>query len=77
MYKEHEVIVLRHDVPEHGLLGGDVGAVVGVYSGGGYEVEFTAAEGDTVAVLTLGEDDIRPMGRREMLRVREVAKLAG
>lgn len=77
MYREHDVVVLRHDIPEHGLIEGDVGAVVGVYRSGGYEVEFTAAEGDTVAVVTLADAEVRQMGRREILRVRELAPIAG
>jgi len=37
------VVALRRELPEHGLLRGDVGAIVGVYEAGGYEVEFAAA----------------------------------
>ncbi len=77
MYKEHDVVVLRRDLPDHGLMEGDVGAIVGVYRSGGYEVEFTAPAGETVAVVTLSEGDIRPRGRREILHVREVATVAG
>jgi hypothetical protein len=73
MYAEHDVVVLTRDLPEQGLLAGDVGAVVGCYAAGGYEVEFTAADGSTVAVVTLAGDDIRPRRRREILHVREVA----
>lgn len=73
MYSEHEVVVLKHSLPESGLEAGDVGAVVGVYSAGGYEVEFTAADGSTVAVVTLSDNDIRPRRRREIFHVREVA----
>ncbi|MGH3478987.1 MAG: DUF4926 domain-containing protein [Nocardioidaceae bacterium] len=73
MYQEHDVVVLRRDLPDQGLVTDDVGAVVGVYRAGGYEVEFTAADGDTVAVVTLAEGDIRPRRRREILHVREVA----
>ena len=76
-YKEHEVVVLRHDLPTEGLVAGDVGAVVGVYASGGYEVEFTAPEGETVAVVTLGEEEIRRRKAREILHVREVATVAG
>ena len=72
MYLEHDVVVLRHHLPAQGLVT-DVGAVVGVYGAGGYEVEFTAAGGDTVAVVTLAEGDIRPRRSREILLVREVA----
>jgi hypothetical protein len=73
MYAEHEVVVLRRNLPDYGLTAGDVGAVVGVYAAGGYEVEFTAADGTAVAVVTLAEDEIRPRRRREILHVREVA----
>lgn len=73
MYAEHEVVVLRRNLPDCGLTAGDVGAVVGVYAAGGYEVEFTAADGTAVAVVTLAEDEIRPRRRREILHVREVA----
>lgn len=71
MYAEHETVVLRRDLPDSGLIEGDVGAVVGVYTSGGYEVEFTAADGSTVAVVTLAETDIRPRRRREILHVRD------
>ena len=77
MHKEHDVVVLLRDLPASGLVRGDVGAVVGVYASGGYEVEFTAPEGETVAVVTLAEGDVRPRGRREILHVREVATVAG
>lgn len=72
MYAEHDVVVLTRDLPEEGLAAGDVGAVVGRYTAGGYEVEFTAADGSTIAVVTLAGDDIRPRRRREILHVREV-----
>lgn len=45
LYQERELVVLRHDVPDSGLFEGDVGAVVGVYASGGYEIEFAAADG--------------------------------
>jgi hypothetical protein len=73
MYAEHEVVVLRRNIPDYGLTTGDVGTVVGVYAAGGYEVEFSAADGTAVAVVTLVEDEIRPRRRREILHVREVA----
>lgn len=73
MYAEHDVVVLTRDLPAEGLPARDVGAVVGRYAAGGYEVEFTAADGSTIAVVTLAGDDIRPRRRREILHVREVA----
>ncbi len=73
MIPEMETVVLRRDLPEHGLREGDVGAVVHPYGdGAAYEVEFVAADGSTLAVLTLQEGDIRPMGGREILHVRRL-----
>jgi len=77
MFKEHDIVVLRRDLPDLNLVEGDVGAVVGVYRAGGYEVEFTAPEGETLAVVTLGEQDIRRREPREILHVRQLARAIG
>jgi hypothetical protein len=39
-----------------------------------FEVEFVTAEGATIAVLTLELADIRPVGGKEVLHVRELAQ---
>lgn len=71
--KEHDWVVLTRDVPEHGLAEGDVGTIVHAYKDGrAYEVEFTLASGDTVAVLTLEAEDVRPRGGREILHTRDL-----
>jgi hypothetical protein len=68
MIHELDTIVLTHDVIEHGLTRGDVGAVVHRYADGlAFEVEFVTAEGRTIAVLTLTAEDIRPMRSQEIL----------
>ena len=70
---EFERVVLTRDVPEDGLVAGDVGTVVHVYGAGeGYEVEFLTTSGRTVAVATLDADDVREAGEREVLHVRAV-----
>ena len=72
MIRELENVVLTHDIDEHALKIGDVGAVTHCYQDGqGFEVEFVTAEGKTIALLSLEETDIRPMGSREILHVRE------
>ena len=72
MIGELDTIVLTHDVKEHGLERGDVGAVVHCYPhGNAFEVEFVMGEGNTAAVLTLTSTDIRPMGKGEILHARE------
>jgi hypothetical protein len=74
MIRELDTVVLTRDIPELSLVKGDVGAVVHSYADGeAFEVEFVAAEGKTVAVLTLSGSDIRPMGSGEILHGRELA----
>lgn len=68
---ELDTVVLTRSIPEHHLESGDVGAVVHVYSHHrAYEVEFVTAAGETIAVLTLTDADIRPMREREILHAR-------
>ena len=74
MIREHDTIVLRRDLPALGLKRGDVGAVVHVYGdGAAVEVEFVAGAGTTVGVETLELDDVRPLGRDEILHARPIA----
>ena len=62
MISEHERVVLAIDLPEHGLVSGDIGTVVMVHQGGvGYEVEFVTLDGQTVAVVSLHASDLRPI----------------
>ena len=73
MIKELDTVVLTHDILEHGLVSGDLGAVVHLYGDNqAYEVEFVTAEGRTVAVLSLTNQDIRLMRPHEILHAREL-----
>lgn len=40
--------------------------------GDAFEVEFVTGEGETIAVLTLNQEDIRLIGSRDVLHVREL-----
>ena len=72
MIGELDTIVLTHDVKEHGLERGDVGAVVHCYhDANAFEVEFVTGAGNTVALLVLRETEIRPMSKGEILHARE------
>ena len=71
-FRSLEVVVLRHDIDEHGLKCGDTGTVVELYEPDGLEVEFLTGTGDTKAVLTLPESDVRHLGADDMLAVRPV-----
>ena len=76
MFEELDTVVLTHDIHEYGLRQGDIGAVVHYYEDGlAFEVEFVTTDGRTVAVLTLGQADIRAISGREVLHAREFAEV--
>lgn len=71
--KEHERIVLTHDLPEERLEAGDVGTVIHVHAeGAGYEVEFMTLSGNTIAIATLLPSHVRPVGPGDVAHVREL-----
>ncbi|MGH9947192.1 MAG: DUF4926 domain-containing protein [Pyrinomonadaceae bacterium] len=73
MIKELDQIVLKEDLPERGLQSGDIGTVVLVHQNGkGYEVEFVALDGETVAVVSLFANQVRSIEGREIARVRSL-----
>jgi len=76
MIREHDSVVLTADLPAHGLARGDVGTVVLVHGAGGYEVEFMTLDGETIAVLSLTPDKVRPIGRREIAHARALPAAA-
>jgi len=74
MIKEHDCVVLTSDVPDEGLVAGDVGTVVHIHKGGeGYEVEFMTLTGETVAIITLLAGQVRPLNHRDLAHTRELA----
>ncbi len=73
MIEEHSCVILEVDIPECGLARGDVGAVALTHSHGqGYEVEFCALDGETLAVVSVTPDQIRPAHKGEILHSRLV-----
>jgi hypothetical protein len=65
-----DTVVLKRDLPEHGLRAGDLGAVVELYEADGVEVEFVRASGQTKALITLRAGDLRSVAEDDMLAVR-------
>jgi len=71
---ELDYVVLKVDVPEHGLRAGDIGVVIAEPMGDQpYEVEFTSLSGEVIAVLALLRSEIRAARRGEMAHVRQRA----
>jgi hypothetical protein len=71
-FHELDTVVLKIDMPSHGLKTGDVGTVVQVYSEDAVEVEFVTASGRTQALVTLETASIRPVGSKDILAVRQL-----
>jgi len=73
MIEELADVILTCDLPEHGLARGDIGTVVLIHQKGkGYEVEFTTLDGETIAIVTLRADQVRPSKQREIAHVRDL-----
>ena len=74
MIQEHDIVVLTENLPADGLEAGDVGTVIHVHSDkAGYEVEFMTLAGQTIAVTTVMPEQLRPVTRRDVTHVRELA----
>jgi len=73
MIKELDSVVLQCDLPKYGLSRGDVGTIVLVHAERGYEVEFATLEGETLAIVSLSKDEVRPIAAREIASARVVA----
>jgi hypothetical protein len=65
-----DTVVLTHDLPAHGLRGGDLGAIVEVFRGGRLQVEFVRPSGQTTALVTLNARDVRAVSGSDVLSVR-------
>lgn len=73
MIKELDTVVLTESLPEVGLEPGDVGCVVLVHVGGGYEIEFVTLTGETVSVVTVPATAVRAARPKEIAHARIVA----
>lgn len=76
-FHELDTVVLIRDLPDSGLRGGDLGAVVQVYGDDAVEVEFVTASGRTQALLTLPVSDVRPVRDDDLMAVRTVPPAQG
>jgi hypothetical protein len=61
------------DLAEYGLSAGDLGTIVMVHGREGYEVEFMTLEGETLAIVSLRTDQLRPVKPREIAHARAVS----
>jgi hypothetical protein len=76
MINELDQAVLTVDLPEHGLVHGDIGTVVLLHGEKGYEVEFVALDGETIATTSLSTGQVRPIGPREIAQARVIETIS-
>ena len=55
------VVATLEDLPEQGLVRGQVGTVVETWAPGVYEVEFSDEQGRTYALVSLKSDQLIPL----------------
>lgn len=53
-----DVVAVLEDVPQHGLLRGEVGTVVELWKDGAFEVEFSDTSGKAYAFAALRGDQL-------------------
>ena len=71
MIKEFERAALSMDLPEFGLMAGDVGTVVDITPNAKQvTLEFFNFSGDTVAVVPVPADLVRPIAANEVMHTR-------
>ncbi len=75
-YKLYSQIALTEDLPEYGLLQGDVATIVDYHptpmGEDGYSLEVFNAVGDTIIVVVVTESLIAPLTAEEVLHVRAI-----
>jgi hypothetical protein len=72
--KELDVVALTRDLPHHRLTRGDVGTIVLVHKNGeAFEVEFVGYDGHTVALVTLEQNQVRPLQSTDIPHARELS----
>lgn len=75
-YKLLDCVVLIRDMPEFELRAGDLGTVVEIYKPDGLEVEFVKASGETLAVVTISENEVRHVESADIISVRSLSHVA-
>ena len=65
--------MLTDDLPDEDLMIGDVGTIVHIYrKGEAFEVEFVALDGDTAAIATVPQSQVRPVTKRDIIHARQM-----
>lgn len=64
---------MTSDIRDEGLMAGDVGTIVHVYRNGeAFEVEFLALDGNTAAIATVSQSQVRSINNRDITHARQM-----
>lgn len=71
-------VILLQDIPEEKLIAGDMGTIVEFHPSTedyneGYEIEFLAGNGETIAVVSVPATALRAATRQDVLHVRQLS----
>lgn len=69
---ELDSVVLTEGLPELGLCRGDIGTIVLAHGDRGYEVDFVSLDGETLAIISLSPQQVRPVRGREIAHARPI-----
>lgn len=64
-----DVVALTENLPQHGLVRGQVGTVVEVFADDAFEIEFSDHDGRTYANLPLRADQLMALHHRPVTTV--------
>lgn len=59
--KLHDTVALLSDLPDKGLVKGQIGAIVEEWAPGTYEVEFCGTDGEPYAFAAVAADQLMPL----------------
>jgi len=73
-FQLQEMVVVTIDIPDEGILAGDVGTIVDVYTqvARAYEVDFCTTDGSPRALVTLAPGQIRHFTPADVLTTRQL-----
>ena len=76
-FPSYSRVILLQDIAEENLIAGDVGTIVEFHPATenyheGYEVEFFAGNGETIAVVSVPATALRSATRQDILHVRKL-----
>ena len=77
-YPSFSRVILLQDIHEENLVAGDMGTIVEFHPASehyneGYEVEFFAGNGETIAVVSVPATALRAATRQDILHVRRLS----